>query len=111
MKSITEYEDFDSLDIRIGTIMNAVSSDKANKPSYQLLIDFGSIGKLKSSAQITELYLFKNLIGKQIVAVINIGDRKILNFTSQCLILGVSSEKGVILLEPNQKTQNGSLVI
>jgi|TARA_B110000240_G_C13431752_1_gene424063 tRNA-binding protein len=111
VKNIINYEDFDSIDIRIGTIISAVHFKNAIKPAYQLLIDFGSLGELKSSAQITELYLPEKLIGKQIVAAINIGQIKISNFISQCLVLGVSSSKGVSLLEPNLKIQNGSLVV
>ena len=85
VKKIISYEDFDSLDIRIGTIISAVHFKNAIKPAYQLLIDFGSLGELKSSAQITELYLPEKLIGKQIVAAINIGQIKILNFYEEDL--------------------------
>ncbi len=94
MKSIIDFEDFSSIDIRIGRVINAVVFEKAKKPAYKLLIDFGLLGELKSSAQITDLYSSVDLIGKQIIAVVNIGERKIFNFKSQCLILGVSTKKG-----------------
>jgi len=110
-KIFLDFEDFDLIDIRIGTIIKAINFEEVNKPAYQLLIDFGSLGQLKSSAQITQLYLPNKLIGKQVVAVVNLGHKKILNFKSQCLILGVSTKKGISLLEPSLKIQNGSIVI
>ena len=82
---MTEYSTFEKLDLRVGTILNAKDFPKANKPAYQLEIDFGSIGILRSSAQITNRYSLKELVGKQIIAVINIGIRKIAGFESQCL--------------------------
>jgi len=111
MKSIIDFKDFNSVDIRIGEILNAVLFEKAEKPAYQLLIDFGLLGELKSSAQITDLYSPVDLIGQQIIAVVNIGERKISNFKSQCLVLGISTEKGITLLKPDQKTLNGSPVL
>lgn len=111
VKNSLDFDDFDSIDMRIGTVINATNFEKVNKPAYQLLIDFGTLGQLKSSAQITHLYEPNKLIGKQIVAVINIGQKKILNFTSQCLVLGVSTQKGILLLKPYMKIQNGSRVI
>jgi len=111
MKNIIDFEDFNSVDIRIGKVLNAVYFEKAKKPAYQLLIDFGLLGKLKSSAQITDLYSPVDLIGQQIIAVVNIGERKISDFKSQCLVLGVSTQKGVTLLKPDKKILNGSPVL
>ena len=77
---LINFDDFNHLDIRIGTIISANFFEKAIKPAYQLIIDFGLLGKLNSSAQITELYQPENLIGKQVVVVVNIGKIKIENF-------------------------------
>lgn len=111
MKDKIGFEVFDSVDFRVGTILSATFFEKVRIPAYKLLIDFGRFGKINSSAQITEFYSPSKLIGKQIIAVVNIGDRKILNYLSQCLVLGVSTKNGIILLEPKSKTQNGSVVL
>ena len=66
---MTDYSTFEKLDLRVGTILNAKNFPKANKPAYQLEIDFGSIGILRSSAQITNRYSLKELVGKQIIAI------------------------------------------
>ena len=89
MKKETSFEDFIRVDIRIGTITEVKEFPKAKKPAYQILIDFGSIGVKKSSAQITELYTKEKLLDKQVMAVINFNPRQIANFMSECLILGV----------------------
>ena len=82
--------------------------EKAKNPSYQLWIDFGELGILKSSAQITHLYECEDLIGKQIMAVVNFPEKQIANFMSQCLVLGiVGAEKEVVLIEPERKVTNG----
>ncbi len=97
--------------MRVGTIIEAKDFDKARKPSYKLKIDFGEFGIKKSSAQITDLYKKEDLIGKQIVAVTNLGKKQIANFISECLILGVIQSNGsVILLETERKAQDGLLV-
>tara|TARA_Y100000994_G_C15605843_1_gene406694 strand:+ start:72 stop:407 length:336 start_codon:yes stop_codon:yes gene_type:complete len=111
MKDKISFEVFDSVDFRVGTILSASFFEKARNPAYKLLIDFGRFGKINSSAQITEIYSPSQLIGKQIIAVVNIGERKILNYVSQCLVLGVSTKDGIVLLEPKSKIQNGSIVL
>ena len=108
---MTDYSTFEKLDLRVGTILNAKNFPKANKPAYQLEIDFGSIGILRSSAQITNRYSLKELVGKQIIAVINIGIRKIADFESQCLVLGATDNEEVILLTPESKIPNGKQVL
>lgn len=101
-------DDFMKLDIRVGTIVEARMFENANKPAYQLLIDFGQeIGFKKSSAQITELYTLDELKGKQILAVVNFPPRQIANFFSEVLVLGTYSEGGVVLITPDKKTDNG----
>jgi tRNA-binding protein len=81
---------------------------KAKKPAYQLSIDFGSLGIKKSSAQITAHYTIENLIGKQVVAVVNFPPKQIANFMSECLVLGVyDTQNEVVLLHPSHPVQNG----
>lgn len=110
MRELIEFEDFDSVDIRIGTITSVANFESAKKPAYQIVIDFGSLGKLRSSAQITELYKTDDLVGRQIIAIVNVGHKQISNFISQCLILGVSTKSGVSLLHTNFNSQNGIIV-
>lgn len=108
METIT-WNDFEKINIRVGTIIEAKVFEKAKRPAYQLLIDFGSeIGLRKSSAQITDLYNVNDLIGKQIIAVINFPVKQIANFFSECLVLGaVDENKQVILLQADRKVENG----
>ena len=102
------FENFMTLDIRVGEIIKAESFEKAKKPAYKLLIDFGAeIGLKKSSAQITTAYKIEELIGMQILAVINFPKRQIADFISEVLVLGTYSEQGVILITPQQKVKNG----
>jgi tRNA-binding protein len=105
------WSDFEKVDMRIGTITKASVFKEARKPAYQLEIDFGSeLGIKKSSAQITELYSCEALIGQQIVAVVNFPPKQIGPFMSECLVMGVYNNKGVVLLEPNHKVENGEKV-
>jgi tRNA-binding protein len=104
-------EDFEKIDIRVGTIVEAKSFEKAKKPSYKLLIDFGEIGIKASSAQITHQYLVSELVGKQVVAVVNFPTKQIANFLSECLVLGVyDEENNVILLQPERLVKNGQKI-
>lgn len=102
------FNDFEKLDIRVGTIVSANRFEKAKKPAYQLKIDFGEeIGIKKSSAQITECYSPEELAGKQILAVVNFPPRQIADFMSEVLVLGTYSKQGVVLITPDIKVQNG----
>jgi tRNA-binding protein len=102
------WEDFEKVDIRTGTIIEVNDFPKAKKPAYQLTIDFGELGIKKSSAQIVTLYDKEQLIGMQIIAVVNFPPKQIANFISECLVLGVhTSDKDVVLLTTNSKTNNG----
>ena len=96
------------IDIRTGTIISVSDFPEARNPSYKVEIDFGDLGTKKSSAQITELYQKEDLIGKQIIAVVNFPKKQIANFFSECLILGVYGEnKEVTLLATSLPTKNG----
>ena len=101
-------EDFNKLDIRVGTIIEANVFERAKKSAYQLRIDFGDeLGIKKSSAQITQNYELNDLIGKQVLAVVNFPPRQIANFSSEVLVLGTYSKDGVVLITPDKKVQNG----
>jgi tRNA-binding protein len=105
--SIT-WDDFEKIDIRVGTIAEVNDFPKAKKPSYQLKIDFGELGIKQSSAQVTAFYTKEDLLGKQVVAVVNFPPKQIANFFSECLVLGVyTAEKQVILLHPERVVLNG----
>lgn len=109
MKDIISFNDFEKIDIRIGTIIEANTFEKAHKPAFQLQIDFGDLGIKKSSAQITELYSIEDLVGKQIIAVVNFKPKQIANFLSECLVLGIYNDnKNVVLMQPEQSVPNGA---
>ncbi|MCH5164878.1 MAG: tRNA-binding protein [Clostridiales bacterium] len=102
------FEDFTKLDIRVGTVIEANSFVKAKKPAYQLKIDFGEqLGIKKSSAQITDRYSVDELIGKQVLAVVNFPPRQIADFMSEVLVLGTYSDGGVVLITPDKAVKNG----
>ena len=105
-----EYDDFLKVDIRAGLIISVDDFPEARKPAWKLTIDFGDeIGIKKSSAQITDHYSRDDLIGRQIMAVVNFPPRQIGPFMSEVLTLGVSDEVGkVVLLGPDQEVPNGS---
>ena len=105
------WEDFEKIDIRIGTILSATDFPGAKKPAYGLSIDFGSEGIKNSSAQITALYNTESLVGQQVAAVINFPPKQIGNFFSECLVLGVYNEKQeVVLLQAAQIVNNGDKI-
>lgn len=102
------FDDFMKLDIRVGTIVEAKVFEKARRPAYQLVVDMGDeIGLKKSSAQITDHYTPEELVGKQVMAVVNFPPRQIANFMSEILVLGTYSEGGVVLIKPDMLVQNG----
>lgn len=101
------FDDFQKLDIRVGTIISAKNFEKARRPAYQLEIDLGDLGIKRSSAQITELYSLEELPGKQVLAVVNFPPRQIANFFSEVLVLGIYSEGGVVLIKPDKPVKNG----
>ena len=109
MKEIS-WKEFEQVELRVGTVIEVKDFPEARKPAYKLIIDFGNdIGLKKSSAQITEHYKKSDLIGRQIIAVINFPPKQIGPFMSECLVTGLPDSDGrVVLISPDQKVENGS---
>ncbi|RIA09341.1 tRNA-binding protein [Flavobacteriaceae bacterium MAR_2010_72] len=102
------WNDFLKVEMRVGTILEANIFEEVKNPAYKMIVDFGEFGKRKTSAQITKLYQPAELIGKQVVAVVNFPAKQIANIMSECLILGgVGKNKEVILLSPERAVENG----
>ncbi len=102
--------DFENVEMRVGTIIAASPNKGARKPAYKLKIDFGEYGIKNSSAQITEFYTPDNLVGKQVIAVMNFEPIKISEVKSEVRVLGVETKEGVVLISLDKKTPNGLLV-
>lgn len=108
MEQTLSWSDFEKVEMRIGTILEVKDFPEARKPAYQLVIDFGTeIGTRKSSAQITKRYAKEDLVGKQIIAVVNFPKKQIGNFMSECLVLGSVNADDIVLLTSDLKVQNG----
>ncbi len=105
---MAKFADFQKLDIRVGEIVAASDFTEAHDPAYKLKIDFGpEIGLKKSSAKLTDHYKPEELIGKQILAVVNFPPKQIANFISEVLVLGTYSKDGVILITPEREADKG----
>ena len=105
------WEDFMKVEIRVGTVISAEEFKEAKNPDYQMTIDFGEFGKRRTSAQITTLYKPEDIIGKQVVAVVNFPPKQIANMMSECLVLGgIGGNKEVTLIEPERKVANGTRI-
>ena len=108
MTKMISWDDFQKVDMRVGTILEVEEFPEARNPAYKLKIDFGKeIGIKKSSAQVTSLYTPEDLVGKQVIAVVNFPKKQIGPFMSECLVLGAVQGKDVTLLTPNQAVVNG----
>jgi tRNA-binding protein len=106
--SYITYDDFTKIDIRVGTIIEVRVSPKAKKPAFLVTLDFGDFGIKKTSAQITQKYALDDLIGKQVLAVVNFPPKQIANFMSECLLLGVVENTGAVTLATvDSPTMNG----
>ena len=106
--NILTWQEFENVTMAVGTIIEAESFPKAKNPSYKLKIDFGPLGIKKSSAQLTKLYDKNQLIGKQIVAVMNFPPKQIADFMSECLVLGaIGLDGNVTLLTTDLPVKNG----
>ena len=112
MKEQITYNDYDKIDIRVGTVISVKKNEKARKPSLVVEVDFGKdIGIKQSSAQITHYYNEENLVGRQVIAVCNFPEKNIAGIVSQVLILGSIDKEGkVVLVHPSQKVDNGLTV-
>jgi len=112
VKAPVSFDDFQQVDIRVGTIVSALEFPKARKPAYRLEIDFGPLGTKRSSAQITDLYRPDELVGRQVMAVVNFPPRQVADLMSEVLVLGVVGDaEGVVLLQPAHLVSNGSPVV
>lgn len=111
MKPEISWNDFEKIDVRVGTVLKVDDFPEARQPALQLVIDFGEeIGCLKTSAQITKRYNKENLLGKQVIAVVNFPKKQIGKFMSECLVLGLVNDSisdDVVLLTPDIKFENG----
>ena len=108
MNETITWPDFSKIDMRVGTIIEIKDFPEARKPAYQIHVDFGKkLGVRKTSAQITQRYSKDELLGKQIIAVVNFPKKQIANFMSECLILGAVDGSDVILLRPEAEVDNG----
>ncbi len=102
---------FETLDLRVGRIVRAEPNERARKPAYRLWIDFGPLGEKSSSAQIRALYSTDDLVGRLVIAAVNLGTRNIAGFPSEVLVLGLPDERGeVVLLAPEREVPLGGRV-
>lgn len=106
------FEDFLKVDIRVGTIVAVEDFPEARKPAYRLKIDFGDLGEKRSSAQITYHYSKEELLGKQVIAVVNFPPKQVGKCMSEVLVLGLSDQEGkIVLLHPTARVPNGNKLI
>ena len=109
--STLKWDEFQKVEMRVGTVLSVEIFKEVRNPAYKITVDFGEYGTLKSSAQITKLYNPDEIIGKQVVAVINFPPKQIANFMSECSILGaVAENKEVILLHPEREVKDGTRI-
>jgi tRNA-binding protein len=108
---VNPIEAFETLDLRVGRILRAEPNERAQKPAYKLWIDFGPMGQRTSSAQLRALYTAEELVGRLVVAAVNLGTRNIAGFTSEVLVLGLPDERGeVVLLAAEREVPLGGRV-
>jgi tRNA-binding protein len=104
-------EGFETLDLRVGRILRAELNERARRPAYKLWIDFGALGQKTSSAQLAAIYTAEELVGRLVIAAVNLGSRNIAGFTSEVLVLGVPSAAGeVVLLDVEREVPLGGRV-
>lgn len=106
-----KWNDFAKIDMRVGTIISAEIFAEAKKPAFKIVVDFGELGKKKTSAQITKKYTPNQIIGKQVIGIVNFPAKQIANIMSECLILGVLGEENTVtLLQPESAVKNGAKI-
>lgn len=104
-------EAFETLDLRVGRVVRAEPNERARKPAYKLWIDFGALGEKTSSAQLRALYSAEELVGRLVIAAVNLGARNIAGFTSEVLVLGLPDAQGnVVLLASEREVPVGGRV-
>lgn len=109
--TVLEWDDFMKVEMRVGTIISAEVFEEARNPAYKMVIDFGEYGTRKTSAQITKLYQPEELIGRQVIAVVNFPPKQIATIMSECLVLGgVGDNKEVTLIQPEKEVKNGTRI-
>lgn len=106
-KELITWNDFEKVEMRVGTILTAEVFEEARNPAYKITIDFGELGIRKTSAQITKLYQPDEIIGKQVIAVVNFPTKQIANIQSECLLLGAVDGSEVTLLSADKPVKNG----
>jgi tRNA-binding protein len=107
----TPIEALGLLDLRVGRVTRAERNDRARKPAHRLWIDFGPLGEKRSSAQLADLYAPESLVGRLVIAAVNLGPRNVAGFTSEVLVLGLPDEAGrVVLLAPEREVPLGGRV-
>lgn len=111
MENTINFDDFQKVDMRVGTVIEVMDFEKARVPAYKLKIDFGPVGIKNSSAQITTLYTKEELLGRQVIAVINFKPKQIANFMSECLVLGIQNGQDVVLLRTGHEIEKGTQVL
>ena len=104
------FDDFSKIDIRVGSIIDAYLNKDSVKSAFILIIDFGPLGLLKSSAQLTKNYKVENLLGVQVTAVINLPVKQIGKVMSSCLVLAAVNQQNTTLIKPSKKVLNGTIV-
>ena len=111
-KEMIKWEDFNKIDLRVGTIVNIEIFEKAVKPAFKICVDFGFLGIKKTSAQIRKNYSKDDLIGQQIIGLINLPKKQIADINSDFLLLGALNDENdnVIIIQPNSKVNNGSQI-
>ena len=109
-KELIGFDNFEQVDFRVGTVVEVDAFERAKKPAYQLTIDFGPLGVLKSSAQISTCYSIPEMIGRQVVAVVNLPPKQVGKHTSRCLILGAVHSGHVGLLSVPSSVPNGTRI-
>ena len=109
-KALT-WDDFMKVEMRVGTIISAEVFEEVRNPAYKMVIDFGAYGTRKTSAQITKLYQTEEIIGRQVIAVVNFPPKQIATIMSECLVLGgVGDNKEVTLIHPERQVKNGTRI-
>jgi tRNA-binding protein len=108
--AVPTIDDWNALDVRVGTVLRVEPNDAARDPAYKLWIDFGDLGELQSSAKITDHYAPADLVGRQVIAVTGFGSMRVGGFRSDVLVLGAVTADGVVLLDIDRPVDPGTSV-